>query len=84
MEEAWPRPKVPGRGTSKSLQDRGCSVLNLRDVIKARRLQRLGMSDPDPAAGPSNVVHMRRGPRPGRRGRGVCLRGYAPTSLQPT
>jgi hypothetical protein len=42
-------------------------VVYLREVISARK-KRLAMGDPGPAAATSNVVHMRRGPRPGQRG----------------
>ncbi|WP_448142689.1 DUF3653 domain-containing protein [Stenotrophomonas bentonitica] len=44
------------------------SVIYLRDALRIRRERRLGMGDPGPTAEPSNVVQMRRGPRPGRRG----------------
>lgn len=47
---------------------RSTNVIVLREAIQARRQKRLGMSNPDPAAEASNVVHMRRGPRPGQRG----------------
>ena len=43
-------------------------VIYLRDALRIRRERRLGMGDPGPAAEPSNVVHMWRRPRPGRRG----------------
>lgn len=68
MEDARTQRKVPGRVASKSLRPRPCSIINLRDVIQARRQGRLDVGDPGPAAEPSNVVHMRRGHRPGKRG----------------
>jgi len=46
----------------------GAKIIYLRDAIRARRERRLGGSDPGPAAEPSNVVHLRRGPRSPRRG----------------
>ncbi|WP_314103917.1 DUF3653 domain-containing protein [uncultured Stenotrophomonas sp.] len=51
-----------------SRRHRSTNVIVLREAIQARRQRRLGMGDPGPEAEPSNVVHMRRGPRPGRRG----------------
>ena len=47
---------------------RSANVIVLRDALAARRQKRFRGSDPDPNAEPSNVVHMRRGPKPGRRG----------------
>lgn len=46
----------------------GAKIIYLRDAIRARRQRRLGRSDPDPAAEPSNVVHLRRGPKSRQRG----------------
>lgn len=47
---------------------RSTNVIVLREAIHARRQRRLGVSDTGPDAEPSNVVHMRRGPQPGKRG----------------
>lgn len=67
MEEARPRPlRSAARGKPHAAKD--SSVICLRDVLRKRRERRLGVGDPGPGAEPSNVVHMRRGPRPGRRG----------------
>ena len=41
------------------------NVINLRDALRARSQRRLGVGDAGAGAEPSNVVHMRRGPRPG-------------------
>lgn len=44
------------------------SVIYLGDVLRIRRERQLGMGDPDSGAETSNVVYMRRGPRPRQRG----------------
>ncbi|MEN4936857.1 hypothetical protein [Stenotrophomonas sp. TWI819] len=43
MEEARPRSKVPGRRASEPLRHKDSSVINLRDVLEARRQRQLGM-----------------------------------------
>jgi hypothetical protein len=68
MEEARPRSCRQTAAGRKPLRDNGGSVIHLRDVIEARRHRKLGMGDPGAGAVTSNVVHLRRGPRPGRRG----------------
>ncbi|MET4573236.1 hypothetical protein ABIA68_002094 [Stenotrophomonas rhizophila] len=67
MEEARPRP-LRSAAAGKPHPAKNSSVICLRDALRKRRERRLGMGDPDPAADASNVVHMRRGPRPGTRG----------------
>lgn len=67
MEEARPQPlRSVVAETGSAATD--CRVICLRDALKKRRERRLGVGGPGPAAEPSNVVHMRRGPRPGKRG----------------
>jgi len=56
------------RNVSAGFRHHSANVINLRDAIRARRERRLGGSDPGPAAEPSNVVHLRRGPKPRQRG----------------
>ncbi|WP_102947327.1 DUF3653 domain-containing protein [Stenotrophomonas sp. VV52] len=67
MEEARPRP-LRSAVTAKAHSATNSSVICLRDALRKRRERRLGASDPGPAAEPSNVVHMRRGPKPVKRG----------------
>jgi len=55
-------------GVSRNGFLQGTNVINLRDAIRARRERRLAGNDPGPAAEPSNVVHLRRGPKPRQRG----------------
>ncbi|MEI2261855.1 hypothetical protein OHC51_12940 [Stenotrophomonas indicatrix] len=43
------------------------SVIYLAEALRIRRERRLGMSGPRSDAEPSNVVYMRRGPKPRRR-----------------
>lgn len=43
------------------------SVIYLAEALRIRRERRLGVSAPGSDAEPSNVVHMRRGPRPRQR-----------------
>lgn len=66
MEASRTRPASPVRTGKAAPANSG--VIYLRDALRMRRERRLGMGDPGLAAGASNVVHMRRGPRPGRRG----------------
>jgi hypothetical protein len=66
MESSRPRPMPPAAVAKARTVDSG--VIYLRDALRIRRERRLGVGDPGPVAEPSNVVHMRRGPRPGRRG----------------
>lgn len=67
MEEARPQPlRSATAGKPRAVKE--SSVICLRDALRKRRERRLGVGDPGPAAAPSNVVHMRRGPRPGQRG----------------
>jgi len=67
MEEARPRP-VRSAAAGKTCPVKDSSVICLRDALRRRRERRLGVGDPGPVAEPSNVVHLRRGPRPGQRG----------------
>lgn len=67
MEEERPRPlRSVTAGKSRAAKD--STVICLRDALRKRRERRFGVSDPGPVAEPSNVVHMRRGPRPSTRG----------------
>jgi len=68
MAEARPPSDVSATPMVKPLGCNGSSVIHLRDAIRARRERRLGRSDPDSAAEPSNVVHLRRGQKPRQRG----------------
>lgn len=68
MDEARPASSWPARCERKPLQHKDSSVINLRDVIEARRQRRLGIGDRGPGAEPTNVVHMSRGPRRPKRG----------------
>lgn len=67
MEEARTRP-ARSAATGNGSAAKGSSVICLRDALRRRRERRLGVGDPGPTAEPSNVVHMRRGPRPITRG----------------
>lgn len=67
MQEEWPN-HLRTEATEKARAAKDPSVIYMRDVLKRRRNKRLGVGDPGPVAEPSNVVHMRRGPRPGKRG----------------
>lgn len=72
MQEARTAPSIEcstdARNSRAGASHRSTNVIVLREAIQARRQKRLGVGDPDTGAEPSNVVHMRRGPRPGRRG----------------
>lgn len=65
MEAARMRPGTQRQAVSARHANSG--VIYLRDALKIRRERRLGVGDPGPGAEPSNVVHIRRGPRPGQR-----------------
>lgn len=67
MEEAQPRPLRSVAG-GKHRAARDSTVICLREALRKRRDKRLRKGDPVPVAEPSNVVHMRRGPRPIQRG----------------
>lgn len=54
--------------TGKRCATMDSSVVYLREYVRIRRERRLGMGDPGADAEPSNVVHMRRGPRRPKRG----------------
>lgn len=67
MEEARSQPvRSPAARKARAVND--SNVICLRDALKSRRDRRLGVGDPGPTAEPSNVVHLRRGPRPRQRG----------------
>lgn len=63
MAEAAPRASVARKAptTAKS------SVIYLAEALRIRRERRFGVRDPGPDAVGSNVVYMRRGPRPRQR-----------------
>lgn len=62
MMEASRTSRAPNSQAGKTgRSDSG--VIHLRDALRIRRERRLGMGDPGPAAAPSNVVHLSRGPR---------------------
>jgi hypothetical protein len=54
--------------TRASARKSSNNVILLRDALEARRQKRFRGGDPGPVAEPSNVVYMRRGPRPSLRG----------------
>jgi Phage protein len=66
MEAARTNPEPRRQAAKARPADSG--VIYLRDALRIRRERRLGVIDSGLAAEPSNVVYMRRGPRPGRRG----------------
>ncbi len=54
-------PASTGPATAKS------GVIYLAEVLRIRRERRLGVGDPGSSAETSNVIYMRRGPRPSQR-----------------
>ena len=72
MEQARPAPSIEcsadARNSRAGAGHRSTNVIVLHEAIQALRQRRLGVDDRGPDAGASNVVYMRRGPRPDLRG----------------
>lgn len=68
MDEVRPAHQRSHLTADRSKRPQGPNVIYLRDALLKRRERRRFGGEHGPAAEPSNVVHMRRGPTPRRRG----------------